>query len=111
MNNTKNMKWISDDYFSEYYYTWEGQLEYWLMQIFYGAMTKYTRLFPPFWCGAWNEMALYLNHPSYSPFVDHPRLPKKMSLQWCMSNVPEGQEHLVDENFLPRSIPMKIRRP
>ena len=96
-------KWTSDDTFSEYFHTWEGQMEYWLMWIFVGAMKRHQHCFPLFWFGAENEMYLYLIHPSYSPFVDHPSLGHpKMPLEWSMRNVPKGQEHLVDENFLPK---------
>lgn len=95
--------WTAEDYFSEYFHTWEGQMEYWLMWIFYGAMKQFPS--PPFWFGAQNDMALYLIHPSYSPFVDHPRLGSpKMPLKWSMKNPPPEQRHLLDENFLPKKL-------
>ena len=95
-------RWTSEDTYSEYFHTCEGQLEYWLMWMFLGAMRQFQSRAPLFWSGAQNEMYLYLIHPSFSPFVDHPLLGHpKMPLAWRMSNVPEGQRHLVDENFLP----------
>jgi len=96
-------KWTSQDTFSEYFHTWEGQVEYLLMCIFLGAMRKHQYSFPMCWFGAQNDMELYLIHPSFSPFVDHPFLGRpKTPLKWRMNNIPKDQRHLVDENFLPR---------
>lgn len=96
--------WSSEDTFSEYYNSLGGQIEYFLMCFCLAAMRKNSRNQPPFWYGAQNAMHLYLIHASYSPFVDAPWSHKKQSSSWNMTEVPEGQEHLVDENFLPRKI-------
>jgi len=99
-------KWTSEDTPSEYFHSWAGQLEYCLVHICLQTMQQYTRYWPWYWFGAQNSLALYLIHPSYSPFVDHPHLGNpKMFLDWDKRNVPEGQEHFVDENFLPRNKP------
>lgn len=100
------MDWsIPDTTFSEYYNTLQGQIEYWLLWAMLGQMSYRAGRsnFPMFWYGAENSIGLYLEHCSYSPFLDNPRLGHpKMILAWDMRNVPEGQESSVDENFIPR---------
>lgn len=98
------MEWsIPDTTFSEYYETLHGQIEYWLLWAFLGQMKRQYR-FPLFWFGAQNSIDLYLEHVSYSPFLDHPEYgrPTKEVISWDMRDVPEGQEDLVDENYIPR---------
>lgn len=97
--------WTSEDVPSEYFNTCAGKLEFFVVCFLYGGMRKISPFAPMFWYGAENEMALYLIHPSYSPFVDHPRLghPKR-PLEWNMTKVPKGQENLVDENFIPNAL-------
>lgn len=101
-------KWSDSDTFTEYFSSLEGQIEYWIVMICYGAFEKNTRRFPMFWYGAQNSLHLYLIHPCYSPFVTNPsyEVKDKFPIEWSLYKVPEGQEHLVDENFLPNKSKM-----
>lgn len=98
------MEWsIPDTTYSEYYETLHGQIEYWLLYVLLGQRRRIYG-FPPFWFGALNSMILYLEHVSYSPFIDHPKYGHpKAELDWDMRDVPEGQEDLIDENYLPKA--------
>lgn len=102
------MEWsIPNTFYSDYFHTLHGQLEYWILWAFCGHMERYGKWMktPPFWCGAENSIGLYLEHPSYSPFLYHPVYGNpKESLKWDMRNVPEGQDHEVDENFIPKRL-------
>lgn len=105
------MEWsIPDTFYSDYFYTLHGQIEYWLLWAMMGYMKRkglWMRT-PMFWYGAQNSIGLYLEHCHYSPFLDNPRHGHpKASLDWDMRNVPEGQEHEVDENF----IPVRLKKP
>jgi len=102
-------RWLVDDTFSEYYHTVGGQIEYWLLVVCLGALKRYNGYTSPFWFGAENRVHLYLIHPSYSPFVNNPRLPgpgcPKMEIEpWRMDNPPEGQEGELDEDFIPKAL-------
>ena len=63
---------------SEYYYTVWGQLEFslinWLMLSYTNARTK----LPISYYGAYNALALYVNHAAYSPFYCRPWYAEKI---------------------------------
>jgi hypothetical protein len=101
-----NMEWsIPDTFYSDYLYTLQGQLEYMVLWFIKEKMKGKWNRTPMFWYGAQNDIALYLEHPAYSPFLYNPRHGNpKMPLDWDMRNVPAGQEHLVDENYLPKNL-------
>lgn len=88
MNIELEESWLSTDIPSEYYQTWEGQVEYFLVKLFCEAFRRNLKEFPMNWSGAYNGMRLYLTHPYYSPFVDNPSygllIPK--DLEWKLSN-------------------------
>lgn len=71
------------------------------MNLIYNHGSKEIRNLPLFWFGALNEIALYLGHKGYSPFVNKPDNWKMIEPEWNMTRVPVGQEDSVDENFLP----------
>lgn len=54
---------------SAYFHTLWGQLEYWLLGMLLEAESRVYPPLPIYFCGACNSIALYLSHPSYSPFV------------------------------------------
>jgi len=92
---------------NDYLHSFEGQVEYWLVQILAGSFSKVISRTPWYWFGGYNEIQLYLSHPSYSPFFDWGPVNSclmgkgKQPLTWRVDDIPEGQEHMVDENFIP----------
>lgn len=75
--------------------TWTGATEYWALSLFCQAVRLSLRRLPLYYFGAYNALSLYLEHPSYSPFVDWVHQPMKslakMVPDWDSRNVPSAE--------------------
>lgn len=60
-----------------------GQFEYWLLTIIQTAFQRKLDTWPSTYFGGLNSIDLYLNHESYSPFLQQPYyLDAPMELEW-----------------------------
>lgn len=69
-------------YWSPYFHTFSGQLEYWILLLLAGAYNEANHRPPVHYYGAYNGLMNYLVHWAYGPFVDHAEYKEKYQPCW-----------------------------